>query len=213
MTSLLAKLFNYVIFITGKYNIDESHGIGHSMKVLNYANSIYEEEVKTSPILKNQENIIYISAIVHDMCDKKYMNEKEGIRDIESFLDKKIENSELEAIKNIITTMSYSSVKKNGFPELGIYNMAYHIVREADLLSAYDFDRCMIYHMKMTNPSIDLAYENAFNLFENRVLKHHDHQLFITDYSKKEGELLRINAINRINSWNKIIRNSNIGNK
>jgi HD superfamily phosphodiesterase len=213
MTSLLAKLFNYVIFMTGKYNIDESHGIGHSMKVLNYANCIYEDEVKTSPILKDHENIIYISAIVHDMCDKKYMNEDEGLRDIESFLDKKIENFEMDAIKKIITTMSYSSIKKNGFPELGIYNTAYHIVREADLLSAYDFDRCMIYHMKMNDPCIDLAYENAFHLFENRVLKHHDHQLFITDYSKKEGEILRNTAINRINSWNRIIKNTRIGSK
>ena len=52
MTSLLAKLFNYVIFMTGKYNIDESHGIGHSMKVLNYANCIYEEEVTIQNIIK-----------------------------------------------------------------------------------------------------------------------------------------------------------------
>ena len=36
---------------------------------------------------------------------------------------------------------------KNGFPDMGEYQTAYNIVREADLLCAYDFDRCMIYQM------------------------------------------------------------------
>ena len=52
--------------------IDESHGIKHSMDVLNYAHNIYKNEINNYPIIKKHERIIYISAIIHDMCDKKY---------------------------------------------------------------------------------------------------------------------------------------------
>ena len=43
--------------------------------------------------------------------------------------------------------MSYSKVNKNGFPELGNYQLCYNIVREADLLASYNIDRCIIYQM------------------------------------------------------------------
>ena len=78
------------------------------------------------------------------MCDKKYMDEKEGIKEIEKFLESKLSDDEINIILSIITTMSYSTVKANGYPDLGFYQTAYHIVREADLLSAYNFDRCVI---------------------------------------------------------------------
>ena len=81
------------------------------------------------------------------MCDKKYMNEVEGLKRIEDFIEKDIDTERKEIILKIISTMSYSIVKKNGFPNLGIYQNAYHCVREADILSAYDFDRCVIYDM------------------------------------------------------------------
>ena len=62
--------------------------------------------------------------------------------------------------------MSYSKVKKNGFPDLGIYQNAYHVVREADLLSAYDFDRAIIYDMKANNKPFDQSYDHAQKLFD-----------------------------------------------
>ena len=81
------------------------------------------------------------------MCDKKYMDEDTGLEKINQFLEDKMTPLELDITKQIITTMSYSKVKTNGYPELNEYQMAYHIVREADLLSAYDFDRCMFYNI------------------------------------------------------------------
>ena len=43
--SLLTKLFNFVLLTSAKYNIDESHGLSHSMDVLYNAHKIYESEV------------------------------------------------------------------------------------------------------------------------------------------------------------------------
>jgi hypothetical protein len=56
------------------------------MDVLYNAHKIYESEVPMNPTLLQQENIILTSAALHDMCDKKYMNEYEGIKLIENFL-------------------------------------------------------------------------------------------------------------------------------
>ena len=126
-----------------KYNIDESHGLGHSMNVLNYANQIYEKEQYTFPPLKQHEDVIYVAAAVHDMCDNKYMSVEEGKAEIDGLLTKiQMKPMERKAVLDIIGTMSYSKVIQNGFPYLGEYQRAYHVVREADLLSAYDFDRC-----------------------------------------------------------------------
>jgi len=205
--SLLSKLFHFVLITTQKYGIDDSHGLSHSMNVLHYANKIYEHEVINYPILKKDENLIYVTAVLHDMCDKKYIDEKDGIREIEDFLQ---ENQLLNPVdigisKQIMATMSYSKVKVNGFPNLGGYQKAYHVVREADLLTAYDFNRCMIYKMNQNDVTIEEAFENAKALFEIRVLRHNEDNLFLLDYSKKESQILHNVALQQIEFWKKII--------
>jgi hypothetical protein len=196
-----------------KLNIDESHGIKHSMDVLNFAHDIYSNELKKNTNLVNQQKVIYISAALHDMCDKKYINEQDGIEEINKFLNEKIDENEIKIINYIISSMSYSKVKVSGFPDsnkLGEYELAYHIVREADLLAAYDFDRCMIYHINNSNENLYHAFINAHNLFKNRVFKHFDDNLFVTNYSKKKAYELNNKAKTRIKNWKKILYKSNI---
>jgi hypothetical protein len=178
------------------------------MNVLNYAHNIYETELTKHPFLIDQQKIIYVSAALHDMCDRKYIDEDLGIKQIEEFLQDSMDQKEIEITKKIITTMSYSKVKKNGFPELDEYQQAYHIVREADLLSAYDFDRCMTYKMKQSNEDFENSFYDAKNLFEERMFQHNNDGLLISDYSKRESFILEQIAHDRINNWNKIIRNT-----
>jgi HD superfamily phosphodiesterase len=71
---------------TSLYNIDESHGLSHSMNVFLMANDIYRHEVINTPILRGQQQIIYTSAILHDTCDHKYMDKEEGLERIREFL-------------------------------------------------------------------------------------------------------------------------------
>jgi HD superfamily phosphodiesterase len=217
--SLITKLFQFVLLTSKKYNIDESHGLSHSMNVLHFAHNIYEVEKKNYPILESQSKIIYVSSIIHDMCDKKYLDEYTGLNEINDFLEDKLTPTELDITKQIINTMSYSKVKKQGFPELHDYQMAYHVVREADLLAAYDFDRCMLYNIHVQTKSTinnptpiiqDIKFLEAFNnaneLFQNRVLKHHHDNLFVTSYSKHNYLALQIDAIKRINTWKNILK-------
>ena len=202
---LLSKLFHFVMLTTSKFNIDESHGLSHSMNVLMYANRIFESELPKKPQLINQERLIYVSSVLHDMCDKKYMSKEDGIEEIECFLNDKLKPIEIETAKKIISTMSYSTVKKNGFPDLQEFQSAYHIVREADLLTAYDFDRSMIYNMYTQKADIIDAFRNAKELFTERVLKHNVDKLFFSDYAKQESARLYDIALQRIWYWHKIL--------
>jgi hypothetical protein len=131
-----------------------------------------------------------------------------GLYEIEQLLFREnmgLSSSDIAAIRDIISTMSYSKVKQHGFPSLGEYQHAYHIVREADLLCAYDFDRCMIYQMSTHNSNIEDAFDDAIRLFDNRVFRHNDHGLFITDYSKQLFPTLEMQCYARISHWRKLL--------
>lgn len=211
--TLLTKLFNFVLLCVSKYNIDESHGLSHAMNILTCANKIYTQEVEKQPYIKEHEKIIYVSSILHDMCDKKYMDQDQGMKDINNFIgtlkndnDKQfVTDKEKEIISKIITTMSYSYVKKNGFPDMGEYQTAYNIVREADLLCAYDFDRCMIYQMYNKNFSLDDAYRDAITLFEVRMFKHYDDGLLLTEYAKNNYKMMEHTSKLQIGQWKKLL--------
>ena len=204
------KMFNelcrFILTTSAKYKIDETHNISHSMNVLHFAHNIYKNELNINPEIRQHENIIYVSATLHDMCDKKYMDENEGLAQINSFLDNLITPEETNVITSIISTMSYSKVKMNGFPDLGVYQTAYHIVREADLLSAYDFDRCVIYDMKVNNTNFEKSFYRAEELFQTRVFKHGEDDLFGTNYALTHYPVLHNQAIDRIKQWKCILQ-------
>jgi hypothetical protein len=201
---LINSAFNYVIQTSNFYSIDESHALKHSMEVFHLTNKIYESEITKHPYLEEQKDIIYASAILHDMCDKKYMVEKEGIEKINYFLKDYMNDTKLDILTKIISTMSYSKVKIHGFPELNEYQMAYHIVREADLLSAYDVDRCIIYSIMVEKLNYVNSITRTKNVFENRVFKYRDDNLFVTDYSKKLSLVLHKKALKDLDDLNKI---------
>ena len=113
LVNLINHGFKYVIDTSNHYKIDESHALKHSMEVYGFAKRIYESEIKNNPQLEQQREIIYMAAIGHDMCDKKYMDEKEGIERYKNYLTSYMSPDDLEVMGNIIGTMSYSKVKVN----------------------------------------------------------------------------------------------------
>ena len=102
--------------------------------------------------------------------------------------------------------MSYSHVKTFGFPNLGKYQTAYNIVREADLLCAYDFDRCMLYNMYQLNGNMEESFDEAESLFQKRMFKHNDDGLFFTQYSKLNYQSMELHAKERIEHWRKMLK-------
>jgi hypothetical protein len=199
------KMFAFVLSMSKKFSIDTSHSERHSMDVLHFAHAIYKHEVNNFPFLKKQENIIYSAAILHDMCDRKYVTPEEGLKHIEDFLEEDMTPADLHYTSRIIDTMSYSKVKKQGYPDLGDFTIGYHVVREADLLASYDFDRAITYNMHQGN-NLTHSYYNSLELFEDRVFNYHNDKLLLSEYSQMVSVPLTIKATNRMQAWQKILR-------
>jgi hypothetical protein len=197
--------FQYVIDTSIKYKIDESHALKHSMEVFGLSKNMYDIEVVRHPYLENQQDIIFMAAIGHDMCDKKYMDENEGIAIYTNYLSEYMDTDKVEIVGKIIGTMSYSKVKIKGFPELGDYQLAYNIVREADLLAAYDIDRCIMYSMYSNHIEYTEALKVAIELFHVRVFQMKKDKLFTIDYSKKLSIQLHKKAQKDVNCLQKLL--------
>ena len=202
--NLINAAVQYVVYTSKRFNIDESHSLKHSIDVFHTANKIYEAEVKNYPYLSTQKNIIDVSSLLHDMCDKKYVNQEQSIADMTDYMSPFIDKAEIDVVSQIISTMSYSTVKKNGYPVLGEYQLAYHIVREADLLTAYDSDRCIIYGMMRENLNYIDSTKRAIELSKNRVLTYISDNLFVTEYSKEQSRILHEECIKQLEVLNNI---------
>ena len=85
---------------------------------------------------------------------------------------------------------------------------AYNIVRESDLLCAYDFDRCMIYNLYGNNTgNIGAAYNDASNLFQTRVFKHNQDGLFLTKSAQTMSFELEQKSVERMKHWENLLSN------
>ena len=195
LANIVNHAFNYVILTSNLYNIDECHALKHSMDVFHTTNKILNSEVKKFPYLETHREIIYSAAILHDMCDKKYMSQEQGIDNMKKYMCEFMTETDLDISSKIISSMSYSTVKKYGYPDLKEYQLAYNIVREADLLTSYDVDRCIIYGMMVENLNYDESVKRAISLFDNRTLKYRSDNLFTTDYALYESSLLHKKAL------------------
>jgi len=198
-----------VVAISTKHNIDESHGLGHSMRVFQFAEQIAAVEpfyIENPVALEEQRPIIHAAAILHDTCDKKYRSEVEGLLDIRDFLLPMMPDYQVVATLNIIEHMSYSKVKAKGIPNFGKYQTAFNVVREADLLDAYDFDRSMIYHMQRNGKTVEEAYSDASDLFGRRVLRHEADGFLRTKYALGMHPGLAKNAVLRMEHWAKALQ-------
>lgn len=202
------NIVSFILLQSSKYNIDESHSLNHALSVLNYSKYIFNEEVIKYPFLKNQKHIIYTSALIHDTCDSKYSNEEDSINNIKTFLsNNKYTNSDQDAIIKIITEMSYHKIKKKGFPKLIDYENAFHIVREADLLAAYEFNRAVLYGVYKLNLDYTESFSRSKELYFNRMDKQISDNLFLTIYGKKYANQLNEMEKKNINIIDDFVKN------
>ena len=68
----------------------------------------------------------------------------------------------------------------------------------------------MIYHLKNNKGDIETSFESAAKLFENRVLKHNDDGLLLTEYSRANYMELHNASLQRINAWKKLLKKPNL---
>jgi hypothetical protein len=166
-------LFNFIEQQCMKYDIDKSHGAKHAWGTAIRAKQI----IKTHTLSDQEERVAIYAAALHDMCDSKYCPVEEASEDIKNFLlDIKWIPEEIDAVLSIITTMSYSKLKrsvKDGviqYPDHGKWQMAYDVARNADLLEGYIVARCVLYNMHIYPKKTENEHwERAEQLFNERV--------------------------------------------
>ena len=207
MTVQFNRLFRFIVNTCKQYTIDESHGLKHSMDVFKYSQRIMNSEAIRTPTLIDHKRIIYTTALLHDMCDKKYMDETIGLKRITDFLSTELNYnfSEIEVISRIISTMSYSKVKVSGFPEMKEYQLVYHIVREADLLTAYDIDRCIVFNMNKSDADYTTSVVDACKLYQHRMRKHIDDKLFVTETGLMIAKSLELDSLERLSELESLL--------
>jgi len=128
---------------------------------------------KLPNVLEQERRLVVYAAALHDICDHKYVDVSESSSAIKRWLvvDQEWSESNAEALIQIITTMSYSQLKMNRlYPDHGIWQRAYHVVRHADLLEGFIVARCVLYnkHIHPELPEED-HWRRATELFKNRV--------------------------------------------
>ena len=101
------ELINFSLSLVKKmsklYNIDESHSLRHSLDVFHNTKEIYESEIYLNPFLRHQQREIYCSAIIHDMCDEKYIDKTTSINYLKNNMKFFVDDEEWKNIESIIT--------------------------------------------------------------------------------------------------------------
>lgn len=149
--------------------IDKSHNHHHSLEVLYWSSDIMRRSQKKYTL--DELKIISESCLLHDMVDHKYGLNTENVED---YLFQKHDKETAETIMNIIGSISYSKTFLNGrvvFPqwiENSRYRDAYHIVREADLLSSYNIARMIEYRLAQEMPVASIKKE-VVEFYNERV--------------------------------------------
>ena len=211
-------LFAFVLRRFGEMHVDESHHAGHSMQVLHHANRILAEEMKCRPrmrtLLDSQSLVIFAAAVAHDTLDHKYCKDESvketSLHQLHDLLTHNLsmDARDVDATLHIIDGMSFSKCRQVGFPtNLGTYTVAFHIVREADLLAAYDIDRAMLFHLH-TQPGSTLAeaYLSAKRVFLDRIAKQYRDGWLQTQYAKRVAPTLHRRSVMRLLQWRRLLR-------
>jgi hypothetical protein len=165
--------FRFVEKQAAVHSIDWSHGLAHSQQVFAFTVALLEQY--QGQVDSEQERIARAAAIVHDMCDRKYNLEQSGLTDIGNLFDSQGCTADFrDRVMAIITQMPYSRVKQRGYPSLGRDMLPYHIVRNADLLCAYDIRRCIVYNRDClkTAAGSPAEREAVRSIMQDRVLRY-----------------------------------------
>jgi len=171
------ELFSFIEKCCEIYGIDASHGIQHSKGCVEWVQQLFCEE---PDMCADEKKVAIYAAALHDMCDKKYTNPVEASERIRSWLLEQGWSQDMtDAVIQIVTSMSYSSLKKAAvrgipiYPDLGKWQKAYHLARHADLLDAYRVGRCFLYTQHIyPGISDDECWRIVEELFNVRIFRY-----------------------------------------
>lgn len=187
--------------------IDASHDETHMLRVAKMTTRL--NELCGKPVSEEEKDVMILAAFTHDLCDHKYTDVSAGLEVIDRWLEHQpISEEQRRAVCHIISTMSYSKVAKYGYPiDLGRWELAYHHTRIADLIDAYDIERCYLYqshkHPEMEETT---KWRAVVDLFERRVLTQKDEYILpIAPYALELVEGRHLIAAECIQKFKKLV--------
>lgn len=195
---------DFIFSTCRRYNIDYSHNMHHSFQVLELADTIAKRDYS---LTTNEKTVLDLSCLLHDMCDNKYTIVYQSSLDISKFLltDLCVPHHIHDGVMNTIMTMSFNKIVQTDnrvvYPMWleteWHYRDAFHIAREADLLTSYDLKRMVHYkHERLGLQDFDTIHHDIRDTVENRMRLLIDPlHLFVSPTAKKiakawEAELM-----------------------
>jgi hypothetical protein len=173
--NMFDNAFSFCASMCRTQRIDSSHDEHHMARVARMTERL--NVASGREIGQDEKDVMILAAFTHDLCDHKYTDVATGLAQIETWLKSQpISEDQRRAVCRIISTMSYSKVKVHGYPtDLGKWELAYHHTRIADLIDAYDIDRCYKYQShKHPDMSEAEKWRAVIGVFERRVLTQKD---------------------------------------
>lgn len=181
--SIMSDSLRFVENHSNNHKIDKSHNHHHSLEVLYWSSDIMKRSRKQYSV--DELLIISESCILHDMIDHKYCHDTERVK---NYLFKKHDLEKAETIMNIIDSISYSKTFVDNrlvFPEWiehSRYKNAYHIVREADLLSSFNIARMIEYRLAQ-DMHVNAIKKEVVEFYNKRVSKLVQRRFFVHPYA------------------------------
>lgn len=216
---LLKKSIPIVKKHAEKYNVDESHNHIHSLEVANYCLNLIRFEANLS---KTEQDIAILGSIFHDTIDDKYIPSSENTDELlQSYLEQVVgtHSKLIEPVILFSKSMSYSKTvvrQKDKSLTLEIplyiqthpYVRAFHLMRNADLLSSYNLKRCLLFRSwrNETKDSIRL-YNEMQELYWNRMhmLRKYNILYLENPYCDLASKLLEASTERRIKNYENYI--------
>lgn len=172
---LFSNAYAFCASVCRAQKIDASHDEKHMERVAKMTERL--NELCGKPVSQEEKDVMILAAFTHDLCDHKYTDVSAGLEVIDRWLERQpISEEQRRAVCRIISTMSYSKVKANGYPkDLGRWELSYHHTRIADLIDAYDIERCYLYQSHK-HPAMEETqkWQAVIDVFERRVLTQKD---------------------------------------
>ena len=181
------KLLELAAQIHSIYRFDSSHGMDHLLHTRYNAIAIMNADgVPRLPGMDpcRVRNLIKDSAFIHDLIDAKYVRADEKpivwATICRVLVDLGWTYEECGHIYDIIDNMSFSKCQQRRASGLLPVDPALpschciHVVRDADMLDAYDPTRCLQYQLAHHPDCVD---DHLRSILVDRVLKYKDHHL------------------------------------
>jgi HD superfamily phosphodiesterase len=204
---IFSNAYAFCASVCRMQKIDASHDEKHMERVAKMTERL--NELCGKPVSQEEKDVMILAAFTHDLCDHKYTDVSAGLEVIDRWLERQpISEEQRRAVCRIISTMSYSKVKAYGYPtDLGRWELAYHHTRIADLIDAYDIERCYLYqsHKYPTMEETD-KWRAVIDLFEHRVLTQKDEFILpVAPYAFSLVEGRHFVAVEAIQKFKKLV--------